>query len=123
MTDNKGIRGGAEELIISLRLGAFVRKDKPGVYEVYCPALDLWSMGNTVAETKKNIAEAVELFTITCYEMGTLNEVLMESGFRFPGQKRSKGKKRARKIDIRKYKHFRFSAKVVLSVAGRGRKR
>ena len=47
------------------QLKAFVRKEKAGLYEVYCPAFDLWSQGDTAEEAKKNIAEAVLLFCDT----------------------------------------------------------
>ena len=58
------------------QLIAWVRKEKAGLYESYCPALDLWSQGDTIAEAKKNIAEAAGLFIETSYEQGELNSVL-----------------------------------------------
>ncbi|MCZ0951872.1 MAG: hypothetical protein OXP69_19960 [Spirochaetaceae bacterium] len=46
-----------------------------------CPALDLFSQGDTEAQASKNIHEAVGAFLGTCYELGTLNRVLKERGF------------------------------------------
>ena len=46
-----------------------------------CPVLDLYSQGDTEDQAISNIHEAVILFLETCYEMGTLNQVLQECGF------------------------------------------
>lgn len=110
MTDKKSPRD-ADTACFSVRLDAVVRKDKPGIYEVFCPVFDLWSQGDTIAEAKKNIAEAVVLFMETCYEQGTLNRVLLES---FPKSKQQKRKKRGGKLGGDWDKRFRFSAKVAL---------
>ena len=41
-----------------------------------CPVLDLYSQGDTKEQAIENIHEAVSLFLGTCYELGTLNQVL-----------------------------------------------
>lgn len=46
-----------------------------------CDQLDVASQGKTHAEAHASIIEAVSLFLETCYEMGTLGEVLRELGF------------------------------------------
>ena len=46
-----------------------------------CPVLDLYSQGDTEEQAICNIHEAVSLFLGTCYEIGTLNQVLQERGF------------------------------------------
>ncbi len=46
-----------------------------------CPVLDLYSQGDTEEQAIFNIHEAVSLFLGTCYEIGTLNQVLQERGF------------------------------------------
>ncbi len=46
-----------------------------------CPALDLYSQGDTEEQAISNIHEAVSQFLGTCYEIGTLNQVLQERGF------------------------------------------
>lgn len=83
----------AESVEVEARLTALIRREKPGIYGVYCPALDLWSQGDTVAEAKKNIAEAVELFIESCYERGMLNQVLLDCGFKFAGQRQARIKR------------------------------
>lgn len=47
-----------------------------------CPDLDVHSQGTTEEEAKKNLAEAISLFFISCFERGTLEAVLKECGFR-----------------------------------------
>lgn len=46
-----------------------------------CPILDVVSQGKSLKEAKKNLIEALHLFFITCYEHGTLDEVMKQSGF------------------------------------------
>ena len=48
----------------------------------WCPALKLYSQGDTEEQAIENIHETVSLFPGTCYELGTLNRVLHECGFR-----------------------------------------
>jgi predicted RNase H-like HicB family nuclease len=74
-----------------------VRIKKEGKYFVSCcPPLDLFSQGESKTKAKENIKEAVRLFILDCYERGTLNKVLKESGFvplNKPIPKSSKGKR------------------------------
>ena len=46
-----------------------------------CPALDVYSQGDTKEEALSNLREAVQLFISSCYERGTLADVLKDSGF------------------------------------------
>ena len=50
-------------------------------YVAYVPELDLSSCGATDDEARKNIREAVQAFLDTSAEMGTLDEILEESGY------------------------------------------
>jgi predicted RNase H-like HicB family nuclease len=43
--------------------------------------LDVMSSGETVEEARKAVYEAVELFLETASEMGTLTQILEESGY------------------------------------------
>ncbi|MEK9135416.1 MAG: type II toxin-antitoxin system HicB family antitoxin [Patescibacteria group bacterium] len=54
----------------------------------YCPELDVSSCGKTVKEAKENLLEAVEIFLEETKKMGTLKEILKESGFLKEGQKK-----------------------------------
>lgn len=47
-----------------------------------CPMLDVHSQGHSREEAVNNLVEALQLFVETCFELGTLNEVLSASGLR-----------------------------------------
>ena len=51
-------------------------------YIASCPILDIHSQGTTEAKAKNNLIEALQLFFESCFERGTLDQVLKESGFR-----------------------------------------
>ena len=51
-------------------------------YLASCPILDVHSQGETERKAKKNLAEALTLFLISCFERGTLDKVLKECGFK-----------------------------------------
>ncbi|MCG2709682.1 MAG: type II toxin-antitoxin system HicB family antitoxin [Thermodesulfovibrionales bacterium] len=63
---------------ISVRIEIFKEGD---VYVALSPELNVSSFGETVDEAKKSFKEAVEAFVEECQTMGTLEEVLEESGF------------------------------------------
>jgi predicted RNase H-like HicB family nuclease len=46
-----------------------------------CSVLDAWSQGETIESATENLREALQLFLIDCYERGTLDKVLKDSGF------------------------------------------
>ncbi len=60
------------------------------MYVSYCPELDVSSCGKTIRETKKNLMEAVEGFLEEAKKIGTLREILSESGFIKEDEKRWK---------------------------------
>ena len=47
----------------------------------YCRELDVSSFGDTPEDAKASLQEAVEAFIEGCEYLGTLDEVLAESGF------------------------------------------
>ena len=61
----------------------FAHKDhkEEKILRLMCPVLDVWSQGETRTEAKENLREALQLFLIDCFERGTLDKVLKESGF------------------------------------------
>jgi predicted RNase H-like HicB family nuclease len=63
---------------LSIRVEIFKEDD---VYVALSPELNVSSFGETIDEAKKSIREAIEGFLQECREMGSLNEVLEESGF------------------------------------------
>jgi len=63
---------------ISVRIEIFKEGD---VYVALSPELNVSSFGETVEDAKKSIKEAIEAFIEECERMGTLEDVLEESGF------------------------------------------
>jgi predicted RNase H-like HicB family nuclease len=63
---------------ISVRIEIFKEGD---VYVALSPELNVSSFGETIDDAKKSFKEALEAFIEECQEMGTLEEVLEESGF------------------------------------------
>ena len=59
----------------------FKVKKKGNVYVSSCDVLDVHTQGYSEREAKENLIEALRLFIITCYERGTLGEVLRDCGF------------------------------------------
>lgn len=47
----------------------------------YCPKLDVSSCGNTVDQARTNLKTAVRLFVEEAERMGTLEDILKESGY------------------------------------------
>ncbi|MFQ5628229.1 MAG: type II toxin-antitoxin system HicB family antitoxin [bacterium] len=56
--------------------------EEEGVIVALCPQLQVSSFGNTLQEAETSIREAIELFFEGCESLGTLDEILEESGFR-----------------------------------------
>jgi predicted RNase H-like HicB family nuclease len=63
---------------ISARISIFKEGD---VYVALSPELNVSSFGDTIEDAKGSLKEAIEAFVEECQEMGTLEEVLEESGF------------------------------------------
>ena len=55
--------------------------EEGSVIIAHCVPLDVSSCGRDLEEARRNIRDAVSGFIETCEEMGTLEEVLEESGF------------------------------------------
>jgi len=54
--------------------------EEGSVIIAHCVPLDVSSCGNDLEEARRNIRDAVAGFVETCEEIGTLEEVLEESG-------------------------------------------
>jgi len=63
---------------ISIRIEIFKEGD---LYVALSPELNVSSFGETIEDAKNSLKEAVEAFIEGCQEMGTLEDVLEESGF------------------------------------------
>lgn len=51
-------------------------------FVAYTPVLDLSTSGNTLEEAKNNFTEAVEIFFDEIVQMGTLEDVLLDLGWK-----------------------------------------
>jgi predicted RNase H-like HicB family nuclease len=63
---------------LSVRIEIFKEGD---VYVALSPELNVSSFGETINDAKKSLKEALEAFIEECERMGTLEDVLEESGF------------------------------------------
>ena len=64
-------------------LGFTVRLFKEGsVFIAHAPELDISSCGDTEAEARRNIVDAVSGFVRAAKQAGTLREILEEAGYR-----------------------------------------
>ena len=70
---------------IQLRLPFIIEKEGD-IFVASCPVLDVFSQGFSHEEALKNLNEALVLFVETCFDMGTLDEVLKSCGFKSDGQ-------------------------------------
>ena len=64
-------------VVFSLSVDSEV-KTEGDVHVSYCPALDVYSQGDTEDEASANLIEALQLFVQSCYERGTLDAVMNE---------------------------------------------
>ena len=69
------------QIVFKVILPAQVKK-KGKWYVSSCPLLDVFSQGETKGKALKNLIEALRGFLISCYERGTLDEVLKDCGFK-----------------------------------------
>lgn len=58
-----------------------VLEKEADIWVASCVPLDIVSQGATESEATKNLSEAISLFIETAHTMGTLDEVLADSGF------------------------------------------
>lgn len=65
------------------QLRGFIRHDTDAhVHVSYCPALNIFSQGESEDQARRAIGSAVSLFLQSCYERGQLDRALREAGFR-----------------------------------------
>lgn len=70
----------AHRVQFTMSVPATVRNEGKWYYSS-CPVLDVHSQGRTDKEAIDNLVEALQLFVETCFEQGTLGQVLREQGF------------------------------------------
>ncbi len=70
-----------EEYSVSVDLPLQIIKEG-NVFVAYCPALDIATQGDTLPEAQKMFNEFVSIFIDELIEMGTLEKVLFELGWK-----------------------------------------
>jgi len=78
MTEKGGCK--VAKVFFDVKLPAKTRK-KASIYISSCDVLDIHTQGYSEKESRENLIEAVKLFITTCFERGTLYQVLKECGF------------------------------------------
>ena len=69
------------EFEIKFKVAAITRKDEEiGEWVAVCQPFDVWSQGKTKKESLENLKEALSMFLVSCFERGTLGEVLKDCG-------------------------------------------
>ena len=68
------------EVTFYVNLPYRVRKEGKWHYSS-CPALDVHSQGPSNKKAEENLFQALQLFLFSCYERGTLAQILRDSGF------------------------------------------
>jgi hypothetical protein len=74
-------RNGEQDIALTMQ----VWKEGPS-HVAYSPELDISSCGKTASRAKTRLREAVSLFIEEAARMGTLDEILAESGFERRGK-------------------------------------
>ena len=69
------------EVAFTLHIPVEVKR-KGSIFVSHTPALDVYSQGPTKKKALDNLVEAVQLFLMSCFERGTLVQVLRDCGFR-----------------------------------------
>lgn len=67
-------------VVFTVRFPTSFVEEEAGRVVALCAPLDVMSQGATRQEAKRNLVAAVQLFVKTCFELGTLNQVLKECG-------------------------------------------
>jgi len=68
------------KVVFSFVLPAEVRK-QGSAYVSSCSLLDVVTQGDSEKEAKENLVEAMQLFLFSCFERGTIVDVLRRAGF------------------------------------------
>jgi predicted RNase H-like HicB family nuclease len=78
-----GMDGGSYSVQMNFNLRGLVRHDdEASVFVSQCPALGIYSQGETIAEAREAINSAVAMYLATAYEFDRLDQVLRRAGFR-----------------------------------------
>ncbi|MFA5296515.1 MAG: hypothetical protein WC382_13495 [Methanoregulaceae archaeon] len=64
-----------------------------GMYTSYSPELDIASCGHTAEEARRNLAEVITIHLEETAKLGTLDDLLSESGYTREGDVIKTGKK------------------------------
>jgi len=65
---------------VEIKFTSLIFKERD-LYVAHCPELDVSSCGHVVDEARSNLLEAVDIFINEAKKLGTLEDILAESGF------------------------------------------
>lgn len=68
------------QVTFNVKLPALVKHEE-GQFISVCPVLDVYSQGESKERALANLQEALRMFFVSCFERGTLQQVLKECGF------------------------------------------
>jgi predicted RNase H-like HicB family nuclease len=68
------------QIIFNVKLPAKVKK-QGRLYISCCPVLDVFSQGENKEKSLENLRQALKLFFLSCFERGTIDEVMKSCGF------------------------------------------
>ena len=68
------------EIIVNVK-GAVRHDNDADVFVGYCPALCIYSQGDSIEEASEALKSAVTLYLSTCYQRGQLDHALRVAGF------------------------------------------
>ena len=70
-----------DTVTLGVKLKGFVRQETKRRWVAICPSIGVASQGDSVADAKRSLREAVELWFESCVERGVLDRALRESNF------------------------------------------
>ena len=106
------VKEAADAVSIHARLRAHLIPAEEGGYVVHCPSLDIYSQGETVAEARANIKEAIELVLAASFQRGTLAQRLADAGLAKPDRKSRKIRQKPSAVNFRE---IRVPARIPLT--------
>ena len=82
--DTEAVAGSADRSRIVYQIQEF---HSGGVYEAFCAELLITGFGDTAESAKEELRSQVAMYLEDCDELGALDDVLIEAGFYFDGEK------------------------------------
>lgn len=88
-----------KKLTISISLECEIKKQGEW-FLASCEQLDLFTQGRSEEDALHGLTDALELFLLSCFERGTLNQVLTDCGFRSVSKTTAQPKGKLISVDL-----------------------